>query len=551
MKKRSVLLLLVLILLLTACTPAVREQSTTTPTTQTTTETAVPPTETTLPAVLKNTDRYPLDTDAVLTAVTGRESADRTDNWQLFERVTGVDIQWQYVEKDQTLQMLQSSDEMPDIFFQAAGLSVDEINACGNAGKLINYMDYLDQMPNLSARYAEDPLLFSAVEDIDGNVYTLPHIIKTLGTVSNLFYIRTDHTSAAGWDAMPATVEEFLLLCEDLQNTYANVDGYVPMVCNGAASITYDGAYARFFFPAFGKLVQPGITTNAEKDTIIAGFATEQFKQYLQFMHTLYEEEYMDSACFTAVSADSKQKMYDGTTSMNPFATYLTSANFASGEMDFQVMPALSSKYQSQARWVRPNYRLAGTYMISSNCSDLGAALAFMDALMADESDPLNEEGTVWGVSMYVGEVGKNVTVNKEEGYFVIHGDPAYDTPTYSEGWLATWGSGTGPYVVWPYYNCYALGTKVKTMGQRYILDPDGVDVFYATSWLRMTSEEQAIYNDLWPEIESYIAQRNEAFITGQADLDTQWKAYLEELNALGLQQVIDIYQAALDRYWE
>ena len=38
-------------------------------------------------------------------------------------------------------------------------------------------------------------------------------------------------------------------------------------------------------------------------------------------------------------------------------------------------------------------------------------------------------------------------------------------------------------------------------------------------------------------------------FVDGQADLDRE--AYLEELDALGLQQVIDIYQAALDRYWE
>lgn len=37
--------------------------------------------------------------------------------------------------------------------------------------------------------------------------------------------------------------------------------------------------------------------------------------------------------------------------------------------------------------------------------------------------------------------------------------------------------------------------------------------------------------------------------ITGQADLEKDWDAYITALYDMGLQDVIDVYQAALDRY--
>ena len=41
----------------------------------------------------------------------------------------------------------------------------------------------------------------------------------------------------------------------------------------------------------------------------------------------------------------------------------------------------------------------------------------------------------------------------------------------------------------------------------------------------------------------------NAAFITGQKDIEAEWDTYLKTLDDMGLQEVIDVYQAALDRY--
>ena len=307
----------------------------------------------------------------------------------------------------------------------------------------------------------------------------------------------------------------------------------------------YNGNFARFFFPAFGELMQPNITTNADWTKIEIGFATEQFKHYLEFMHTLYAEGYLDNECFVSESNTNKARLIDKTTTMNPYATYLEPSNFESGASEFQTYPPMSSQYQSEIRCANPNHYLSGFYMISADCSDLDAALAFMDALYAVEEDPLNEEGTVWGISLWLGEQGVDYTVNKEEGSWVCLPHEGFDSAT---NWLHTAGSGSAAYLVWPFYEAYGSGQEKKALGTRDILMPYGVDVFY-TELLTLNQGEQDIYNDCWTDIENKVNEMNAAFITGQADLEKDWDAYINGLYDMGLQDVIDVYQAALDRY--
>lgn len=531
---------------LSACqqTPA----ETTAPSSETTkpAETTAPATqETTEPAPLTNAEFYPISSDHIFQVAVTRENAPTADCWNLMVDTIGLDVEWQVITSEQTPLLFVGGSEMPDMFIETAGISQAQIKEYGQGGLLVNYADYLDQMPNLQRWLNAHPKMIDTVVDDAGNFYTLPCFIKTLTMGGTLFYVRTDHTAAAGWDTLPATTEEFLTMCEDLKNHYADVEGYIPMVCNGPGSMKYNGAYANFLFPSFGELMEPGITTNAGGTKIEVGFVTEQFKHYLEFMYTLYEKGYMDPECFTADGAVGKAKMMDGSTTMNPFATYLTKNNFASGELDFQVMPAMTSQYQSEARWPIPNYYQARVYMISTSCPDIDAAIKFMDAFYADEEHPLNEEGTIWGISMWLGELGVDFTRNDEEGWYVIEDHEGFDS---GSAWLSASGSGSAVTIDWFWYENSETGTKMKALGQRDILYPDGVEVF-PISMLVLTQDEQDIYNDVWTDINNYVTEMNAAFITGQKDLQADWDTYVKTLQDMGIQDVIDVYQAALDRY--
>ena len=501
-------------------------------------------TEATEPAPLTNAERYPIDFDGTLTCVSGNAKAAELVFWQNWETWTGVDVEWITTAKEQTPLLFLDKKTMPDMFFQASGLTNEQVNEYGQQGLLINYMDYLDKLPNIAARYAEDPMLFDAVKDSEGNVYTLTYYCNTTTMASNLFYVRTDMTKKAGIEKLPTTIEGFLEMCETLKEYYKDVEGYVPMASNGAGTMAYNSAYSNFFFPAFGELMQAGITTNADWTEIEVGFATEQFKNYISFMHTLYAEGYMDPDCFVNESATTKAMTNEGKVTMHPHATQLSKDHFESGELDFQVMPAMTSQYQSEARWALPNNYIQGYYMISSTCSDLDAALAFMDALYSVQEDPLNEEGTVWGLSIWIGEMGVNFTVDEESGKYVNLVPEGYD----AAAWSAAKGSGSGAYLDWPYVEDSGTGLMKKAEGDQKILRPDGVKILY-TTFLKLSEEEQEIYNDAWTDIHNKVTEMNAAFITGQADIEAEWDAYVNELYNMGLQEVIDVYQAALDRY--
>ena len=73
-----------------------------------------------------NTDIYPIDFDGTVKIVTGKADADKADNWVRWEEWTGVDAEWVTVSEEQTPLLFLDESQMPDMFFQAWGLTVPQ-----------------------------------------------------------------------------------------------------------------------------------------------------------------------------------------------------------------------------------------------------------------------------------------------------------------------------------------------------------------------------------------------------------------------------------------
>ena len=548
--KKLLALLLALVLCLgtlAACNSDPKEttQSTTKATEGTTAATTEATTETTQPAELKNTDIYPLDSDYTFKMATSRPDPEATVNWSLFFDTVGIDYEWQITAAEQTPLLFVDQKSLPDIFWYANGVSAEQIKDYGAAGLLVNFKDYLYLMPNLRAAMEKYPNLLDLVADDEGNFYQLPGYKYELAGASAFFYIRTDHTKAAGWEELPTTVEDFLVMCEDLKNHFADVEGYYPMLQNNTSNLKYNNTTSQFMFPAFGELMQPGIGTNDDFTKIEVGFATEQFKRYITFMNTMYENGYLDPDCFNAVSAETKAKTNEGLCTMHPHATQLTTDNFPSGNLDFQAMPSMTSQYQSTARWPMMDLIKAWNIMISTTCPEIETAVQVLDACFASFDNRLNEEGTVWAESLWLGELGVDFDYDDEANTYVILPHEGFDS---SSAWLAVAGPGNTPFMEWPYYENSGTGLMVKCQSFLDIQMPVAVDVFY-TSHLTLTQDERDIYTDAWVDIDTYVTEMNAAWITGQKDIEAEWDNYIKALYDMGLQDVIDVYQAALDRY--
>ena len=228
---------------------------------------------------LKNADIYPLDTDTELEVLiingTSSPYAER-ENVITWERATGVHINWKEIADNAAYTTSISGGDWADIALGASGFDKAQIYEFGQAGKLVNFVDYKDIMPNLWRAFEEIPGAYETVVNEDGSIYTLPQLSNTT-TVGSPIYYRTDMAEAAGLEKMPETIEEFITWLKGWQDYYGK-DGkeFYCIIPYAASDVNYGGTMANFFFPSFGELVKTGL--HEHNGQVVLGAATEQYK---------------------------------------------------------------------------------------------------------------------------------------------------------------------------------------------------------------------------------------------------------------------------------
>ena len=455
------------------------------------------------------------------------------------------DMLLRYVTDEQVPLLFVDFDQMPDVLFSAAatfGLTLQRINGYGAAGALVNYMDHLDKMPNLSRAYLDNPDLFDGVMSAAGEVYTLPYYVYTLTGCTNLIYFRGDHLAEVGWEKQPATVDELTQLLKDLKAHYGASDAeYIPMTAYEAGHVGFDNRLTQWLYPAFGADVDPGVHIGSDGKAV-AGFATEQYKLMTQYIRQLVQEGLLDEDLFSAKSSLMQAFMNNNHTSVSTRMLNIPSSSYADGVENFYISQPLTSQYTDKAVFAEPTIARKWGAMISTTCEDLDAALAYMDAFFATESNPLNEEGTIHNLSLWLGEEGVDWEW-VEEG-------KSYKEAEKPDGWSAQHGFSGTPYIG----KFHAM--RMDHNGKVDLL-PQGVYnncLPYATPVIRdealaLTEDENDIYVEKWQDISKYASQMFAAFITGDSDIETEWATYVSNLEQMGLQEVLDCYDAAYARY--
>ena len=64
-----------------------------------------------------------------------------------------------------------------------------------------------------------------------------------------------------------------------------------------------------------------------------------------------------------------------------------------------------------------------------------------------------------------------------------------------------------------------------------------------------LTTDESVRYSNLYAEFHAYYLEMVDQFIIGAVDIDAEWENYVDTMNSLGVQDSVEIYQAAYDRY--
>ena len=171
----AMILALAMILSLAACGSAPAEEPKATEPAPAATEPVV--TEPVVQEPKTNAERYPLSSDKSFDIVAGSDifgDDGETVITAAMEKATGVDIDWSFLTAEQ-IQLALTGKDLPDaIFLYASIMDKATMYEYGQGGYFVNFMDYLDIMPNFSAVIEANPEALKVVQNEDGSVYCLP-----------------------------------------------------------------------------------------------------------------------------------------------------------------------------------------------------------------------------------------------------------------------------------------------------------------------------------------------------------------------------------------
>lgn len=543
LKKRILALLLaaIMVISMAACSTQPTDNNETTPKTTAGSDNGQNENK---PSDLDKVGTYPIVDEPITVKglVVGRSTNTRTDRiiWNKVSEITGINIEWECIDEDALATYLAGS-EWPD-FIQHT-LSSSLVNDYGVVGgRFVNFNDYLDYMPNLVQAMKDYPIIQKAATQSNGAMYSLPSVEVSATTVSARPYYRTDVLEKAGV-AVPTTVDEFHDALVALKEYYGVVS-FIP-------ELSMDESYwGPMLFAAFGTLTNMNFDDDGNGN-VIFNRTSEQMKDYLTWMNQLYTEGLIHQEYLTLEGTARFDAAKSGTCAFigGGEANSLAATDFEDGEFHIDCLAPLTSDKDSTQSIVGKSAYFDGGILINANSEYVTELCRMFDMIYATEEvvpgSGLLGQSFCYGIKGvdWDYDEGNNSTysLNAPESY-----DGAFTTYQYEE---LIW-NGCGRLDALAGYVTSTPGNgQARQYGFVNNVIPYQSDLYFPAGMLKFTEDEQYVLDNHLTDIQTYYKEMEGKFITGVVDIETGWDEYCNTLEQMGVQDVIEVYQAAYDRW--
>ena len=459
------------------------------------------------------------------------------------ENRTGVHID--YIEvapptQGEALNLMFASGGFPDILNYAitGTYSVPYLIENDIAVDLTELME--DNAPSYTALMEADPALYLATVDDEGQIGGLAgyqyNAFTTTGTT-----VRSDWVEKVGMK-----VNE-LQTIEDYHDFLSAVKS--QGLCEYPLPMRYDAAISSSpFLVAMGGYAGAATESSPQSfyyddtDTMVYSYITDTYRSYITMMAEWYKEGLITRDLLNSDMLDFS-RIADG--------------SYAMFWQDCMFMP----NWIDSGKVNDPDYMLAGApepkleegqvlgfgsvtdininLVICTTCKNPEVALQWLDYHFSEEGSILCQYGIE----------GEGLAYDKD-------GKPCYSDLISNNPDGLTMDSALNAYAI--NINMYAKNgatqlTAYTELQQEALAAWDGQRQVTKSSFVRLfalNSEETDIVQKYYTDISTYVSEQVGKYLIGEADIDTTWDEYVATVESMGIDQVVEAYVSAGERYF-
>ena len=457
-----------------------------------------------------------------------------------------IDIEWQiYYSNDfgEQKALLFASDDLPDAFFGSCGLGDSDI--VQNKEKLLELTDLINEetMPNLMKIFEEDPTMRMACTDRNEQIYSLPKKIPFRPKLNSQNYINKEWLDNLNLE-MPTNYDELKEVLIAFKEQDADGDGDPN---NEIPISAYKPGYGSVLLDSFDLIERGDEHMSLDANNKVVFVPTQDhYKEAVKYLRELWELGVMDEEYFTQEGSMYTAKLQkEGGSQIDIFSGWTADSWAGPNTKQFVQMPTLESPWGTKnAQSIASTEYSDKELILNINCPNPEKVLRWADLFY----DDLVSLQTFYG-SISTGQIKDN-------------GDGTYELLTPKDNTLDTSAWWHSPRDFGPKYMRKEFEEKVTLptdQGDGLKLAEDALNAQYADNpnllhaWpgtIKFTDDEINERTALNVDINSYVEAQWAHWIT-EGGVEEEWDDYLQQLDAMGLQRLIEIDQGAYDAYVE
>lgn len=477
----------------------------------------------------------------------------------------GVKIEWN-VMSDSVGEQVNTrigGDMLPDAFI-AVSFNNYDLMTYGEDGTFIDLNPYLtpEYMPNLSKILEEHPDIKSAITMDDGGIYGLPSAEKmgtavvgaeedySIFSVPQFSMINKKWLDELGLE-VPTTLDELHTALKAFKDNdmsakvYGNDKGSTIPMSTGYDQWCWG---QNVFYAGFGFTNWPNDVCNdlVLRDDGKAEFmcATDNYRNAMTYFHDWFAEGLMDQEMFSQDTTQLIAKCSQGNVGVSTW-WYIEEIMGDKAE-DYVYLPILDGPDGTHNVTLRTGgVTVSGNLNITRECESPANLLKFFDLWYEPENV----------MQLQYGPIGVYFTEKDEDGLWKsITEEEAQEKYGKSVGEVKAEYEVMGPKLILSEYYTTTFEAEERGKERLQILQDFWMPYVDSKAYFPVdcvyTQEELETIDQYKADFESTVAEQEGLWLKNGGPTDAEWESYLSTLtDSCGMNELLEVYQAAYDRY--